>query len=473
MREGVRRRAGIAVLSSVALLSLLIEARSDPFVLDGYYSGIFDGEYTGTTTIGSYLHTETDTVINLDAWGLHRFIGPTEGAFSWSGKITVDTPSSGTLVGSGLIANAGERSFTIESGGVYQSAPTTLTLYWGGTDPKFGPIGGAADLRASLTGRYISADVAKARDQLAAAGVANPTNLKIAQTAMSLAIGMREQSAVTSLDPNLRDAEYVLRGYIGGQLLTHPWEYGGDPNDLPNLGGAGAWALYSAIKWYNIWSGHPERNQSTDLPATPPFTGGMANALGYWLGLKQTSVDQLGAAYGLKDLSLPDMPTDPVTPENETVPTDLVPLENQSLSSYFFQQDGQSLTYLDPGKITVFSSALDPFSSLLVPASGGAPSTLTLAVNDLRVPVQLDTLIDFSQFGPDPYTFALIDESNTSSSSRYTVGVGFSKPGPEYVASMEFPLQPTSVPEPGTFEVLLAALAGLAVLRSGRVARAS
>ncbi len=135
-------------------------------------------------------------------------------------------------------------------------------------------------------------------------------------------IGLRVSDEVTSAQNlSLRDAEYFLRGYAGGRTVHDgglaPDDLG---NELANLAGPAATAIYNALKWIRGSLGTP---LDEGLPGTP--VGGFgANAVGWNWGIEGKSVDDvLGILAGLPHL--PDVrlglsvdPASPLTPSVRT-----------------------------------------------------------------------------------------------------------------------------------------------------------
>ena len=119
----------------------------------GFGGGIahadWSGTYTSTVLIGTFTHTENDVVAGLNVTGFHTFSdGVDSGSFSWTGIITPDAGMTfGTIAGSGTIDNIGTRPFDLTNSGIFLDPPNSrYVLYWNGTDPMFGPIGGTAFL---------------------------------------------------------------------------------------------------------------------------------------------------------------------------------------------------------------------------------------------------------------------------------------------------------------------------------------
>lgn len=109
----------------------------------------WSGTYTSTVLIGGFTHTENDVVAGLNVSGLHTFTdGVNSGSFSWTGIITPNAQMTfGTIAGSGTIDNLGVRPFDLINSDIFLDPPNSrYVLNWGGTDPLFGPIGGAAFL---------------------------------------------------------------------------------------------------------------------------------------------------------------------------------------------------------------------------------------------------------------------------------------------------------------------------------------
>jgi hypothetical protein len=113
-------------------------------------AAIFDGTYTSSTvTPDGFTHTETDVVTGLSVTGEQDFTnGVASGSFDWTGTISFPTPTTIDITGSGTINNEGTRSFTLGTSGIFFNG-TTFELFWSGTDPMFGTIGGDTTLTAA------------------------------------------------------------------------------------------------------------------------------------------------------------------------------------------------------------------------------------------------------------------------------------------------------------------------------------
>ena len=123
-------------------------------------TSLWDGlTFTSTTTIGDFTHTETAPVSGLNVTDVHNFSGGppgTGGSFVWAGTIT-QSGLGGTISGTGQINNVYlvnnvltpyQAPFSA-TGGIYAQSngnqkPSNWVLYWSGTDPHYGGIGGVA-----------------------------------------------------------------------------------------------------------------------------------------------------------------------------------------------------------------------------------------------------------------------------------------------------------------------------------------
>jgi hypothetical protein len=120
-------------------------------------SSPFDGKYTSTGSFpDGWTHTENDQVTGLSAEGTHTFTNPSHdpgfvGSFTWTAQLSpTSNPNVDELSGSGVIHNNGVRDFTL-TGEVHLNANGTATLFWNGTDTKFGPIGSTTQAKLVFT----------------------------------------------------------------------------------------------------------------------------------------------------------------------------------------------------------------------------------------------------------------------------------------------------------------------------------
>jgi hypothetical protein len=123
-------------------------------------TSLWDGlTFTSTTPMGDFTHTEEAPVKGLHVIDVHNFFGGppgTGGSFVWGGDIT---PSGlgGTISGNGVINNVYLQDNVLTpysapftaTGGIHlqtngNQRPTNWVLYWSGTDPHYGGIGGVA-----------------------------------------------------------------------------------------------------------------------------------------------------------------------------------------------------------------------------------------------------------------------------------------------------------------------------------------
>jgi hypothetical protein len=290
------------------------------------------------------------------------------------------------------------------------------------------------------------------RDALSIAGGGSPQ--AVANSAASVLSRLRTWDAATSSENlALRDAEYWLLGYAGGQTLRG------------NLGDDAIYNLLLAGGPVSIvgWKALPKK--PGDLPGTP-IGGFEANFDGLVAGVANTPLDQAVGRYG-NNRVLTNQPTTPVNPLMPLLVTpsdgDLI-ASNNALFDFVVQNPGETV-WVDPIAALQFIYAFaGNFATGVQLPTNSDDFTLQFLGMSVRLRAgEFFSFLPFALGGVDQFTLTWNGVGNPDWDRRPVVGIQFALAGETLLDITTIRSSSTQpVPEPATLMLLCGGVAATA-----------
>ncbi|MES9849280.1 MAG: PEP-CTERM sorting domain-containing protein, partial [Candidatus Thiodiazotropha sp.] len=309
------------------------------------------------------------------------------------------------------------------------------------------------------------------------------TPKQIADRAYNDIITLRRSSPQTSsLNLDLRDAEYYLRGYSGAQAWNDPSSINVDDwfNELANGFSPISTNIYNGINIIKEYFGE-NISGDDDLPGTPPG--------GYFDNLE-------GFSDGINNLPLEILiipPEDSSEQPEDSTGTNTTDLNGNSNNVLNFTNEARfafegydilgsfiNITNANPDQFYLFDPvATDLYSyslannfitGMYVP-SGQGFTDFTVNFNNFNLNWIVDDVFDFTGYYDDGISSLLLsDFNNTLAFDDLVVGFRFATADPATLFSFRAnePYEASSVPEPSTLLLLGAGIVGIGATRLKR-----